>query len=112
MTGLTNNGLIRESFRLLIKLNVYSDTPDYSKPGSLIDSSTLMHIAKKTLSIQKMLTNVDLEFQDKKGFPIRCEKVYVEDHYEVNPNYTVGECFGDMAKVLVLARKLKKNEKQ
>lgn len=35
--------------------------------------------------------------------PIKCQTLFVEDHYEVDPRYSVEECLGDMMRVVVTA---------
>jgi hypothetical protein len=36
--------------------------------------------------------------------PIKCEALFVEDHYEVDPRFSVEECLGDMMRVVVTAK--------
>jgi len=42
---------------------------------------------------------------------IKCDQLLVEDHYEVDERYSVEECLGDMFRVLVVASKIKVNNK-
>ena len=42
---------------------------------------------------------------------IKCDQLLVEDHYEVDERYSVEECLGDMFRVLVIAFKIKVNNK-
>jgi hypothetical protein len=59
-----------------------------------------------SITIKELLINIEKNYT--KSHPtdssIDCYKLLVEDHYEVDQRYSIGECLGDFMKVTVVSR--------
>ena len=67
--------------------------------------------AKPRDTIAQFLKEVERVYMSKQtgssaAESIKCEQLFVEDHYEVDERYSVEECLGDMFRVIVVAKTL------
>lgn len=59
--------------------------------------------------ISRVLTDVEKAIMAKGHLPAhfgkaKCDRMLVEDHYEIDPRFSVEECLSDMMKVMILAQ--------
>ena len=65
--------------------------------------SIMVH-GKPRDTITQFLRNVEKVYKNRAGNKeeVKCIKLLVEDHYEVDEQYSVEECLGDMMRVIVI----------
>lgn len=100
----------RLSFRILVSLKVFEGEEIHGTP---LKQTNFMLPSPIQAPISELLQSIDAYYRKSHHNEpnIRSTKLFVEDHYEVDHRYSVGECLGDFMKVFVAAKVSGKKQK-